>query len=369
MSIPALQARLFKARRIFNLWRTYGSRPERIHSVPLDGQVRQLLAIPWTRVLVTLEDETVHLHDWASGESCNVPLRVDSAMVISTVKVFWVDTIGCNVIIVALSNGRRVSSVRYELQLFAVDAEAMSASYLTTAEFAHGISGFALSDDHLAVFGHHGSWSYFIQSLSVSYESPCSISTTASVRIGTKGTLSTSSFAILDRTRFLLANPAGIAVYKFSERTLASKAPSLRRIRPCWEYRYQYLERIIKPPLGPVLIDNELGYKSVSRSLVDGFLAYMELAAGVHVGIYRGPNPATPYTFTTFPLSAGEDLKPLGAIPYPRGRYTGSVSHVTDGQEVMEPDSLNIDEGEGRIVFMTRSHARHSPKAVVLELV
>jgi hypothetical protein len=59
------------------------------------------------------------------------------------------------------------------------------------------------------------------------------------------------------------------------------------------------------------------------------------------------------------------DFHPFEARSWPR---RGSVTYSSGLQETLEPGSLHIDEGEGRIVFVVRAHLKRSTRVFVLEI-
>ncbi|KAJ7024481.1 armadillo-type protein [Mycena alexandri] len=59
---------------------------------------------------------------------------------------------------------------------------------------------------------------------------------------------------------------------------------------------------------------------------------------------------------------------PLTEARAVRGEDRGSVVYRAGLQDVLEPGSLSIDEGEGRITFMLRSHTRRLSNVVILEI-
>ncbi|KAJ7031549.1 armadillo-type protein [Mycena alexandri] len=59
---------------------------------------------------------------------------------------------------------------------------------------------------------------------------------------------------------------------------------------------------------------------------------------------------------------------PLTEARAVRGEDRGSVVYQAGLQDVLEPGSLSIDEGEGRITFMLRSHTRRLSNVVILEI-
>ncbi|KAJ7773125.1 hypothetical protein B0H16DRAFT_1765902 [Mycena metata] len=375
MELSALRRRVVKAWQIFDAWGCRGVEPRHTHSVPLKDDVRHLVAIPGTRLLVLLCNDHAYLQDWLTGSSTEIHAhRSDDCLYLTSVKHFWVDAIGRNVLVVYLAARGVNPELRSELQMFVVDEAATTASLLGTVEVPTILSGFTLSNDDLVVFGSTGSRPHFLCSFVVFYATtPVQIRLNAEIQISPPGSLSASSVAILDRTHFLLANPAGITIYNLSEKTLSSVGSHVRRIRPCWEHRYSSTDFLSRPPLGPVLTNptdgekDRIRFRIAERTLIDRIPVYLGIAAGSRVGLYR--RPWTSQVFTTFRLPGGsKDLHPFSYDVVGRRDDRGSIAYAAGMQETLEVNTLYIDEVEGRIVFMLRTHGRRSAKAVILEL-
>ncbi|KAJ6510105.1 hypothetical protein C8R47DRAFT_1065317 [Mycena vitilis] len=396
MSIPALQSRLLEARKIFRAWRTKNAEPSSVQTILLENEVLHLTVIPWTSLLVIAEYRTVLLRDWCSHEQCTVPVTRANDMFVFAIQVFWVNRLERNLLVVGLSNRGCSSPPRTELQIFSVDADKPSAAFLILVEFPSVIFAFSLVEAHLAVIGHTRQWGYFIQSLVLSYKSMATTFARATVRVGAQPSLAASSFTILNETHFLIANAAGIKVYRLSTRTLAHKDPRPRRIRPCWEHTYGGYEILSRPPLGQVIVDHNrqtsvsiCGSHHICRlSMTDQSQPRFRLlertcgqrvmfslggiAAGLRVGVYRRPYSVP--GFATFPLvDTTADFHPFGLtstsfISRSDGVDRGSVTYALEENDILEPGSLNVDEGEGRLVFLLRSHKRRGVKVVVIRL-
>ncbi|KAJ7029030.1 hypothetical protein C8F04DRAFT_47963 [Mycena alexandri] len=228
-----------------------------------------------------------------------------------------------------------------------------------------------------------------MRSLKVSYLPTPSVLAKPLVYIGTQGTLVACSFAIMDDTHFLLAGPVGVAVYKLSDRAKPSTGFP-RRLKPCWQQRYDDYEFVSRPPLGPIVEHHRTGDKSIAvcsgtflrrifmsndrrarfrlsvHSLVDPVPVYLGMTGGNRIGLYRRPYSSS--MFTTFGMGNVPDSHPLTEARAVRGEDRGSVVYRAGLQDVLEPGSLSIDEGEGRIAFMLRSHTRRLSKVVILEI-
>ncbi|KAJ7186938.1 hypothetical protein C8R46DRAFT_1024909 [Mycena filopes] len=387
VSIAALKNRVLTKYKVFLAWQTKSVRPKRIRTLPVDGRTHQLVSIPWTKLVVVADDDTVSLLNWATKSTSTIPVTWAADLLIFAIKIFWIESIGRNVIVVALSN-RYESSVgcsrplvRTELQLFIVDVAGSSAAFLAKATFSHWVSTFDLSGNNLAVVGHSSQRSYFIRCLDVRYDVHVDPPTVLVVRLGRRWPVASCSFAILDPTHYLLAGPLGVVVYKFS----------LGRTRddsvcpPCWYSKYEFFEVVFRPPLGPILVDPVSGDRTMSfcsgefirqfsmttgedfclseTSLVDRVPLNWGLTRGLRTGIHH--KPFVPHTFTAFPFfSSKGDLHPFGS-PASR-RNCGTVLYNVNG--IIEPHSLNMDESEGRIVFMRRVSSTRAT-VVILELV
>ncbi|KAJ6510104.1 hypothetical protein C8R47DRAFT_1065316 [Mycena vitilis] len=396
----ALQARVMKARRVFNSWRTQSVKPKIVCWMPLDQRARQLLLIPGTTLFVVEETYDLRLCDWKSGAVCTVPLERSNASPVS-LKVVWVQSVRRNVLVVASSYGTIGSRPRpvvlSEINIFVVDACGPSVNYIATARFADQVMGYSLSEDHLAVVGcsRLGAKRYFIHSLGVVYHSLCddlgSAKRTYSrhchrIRWGfmvePQGNLAASSFAILDDTHFLLANPSGIAVFK-----LSADVPTTEPVKACWRRRYMSRDVLPRPLLTPASADCVNGRISMSicsRNFLRHFSmtiednprftlserplftrpAYLSVTGACHVGVYRRHYSAG---FTTFALT-DTDLHPFAAAATSE---VGSVVHRLDEGDAIQPSSISMDEGAGRIAFLQltpRILGGEAARVVVLEL-
>lgn len=190
----------------------------------------------------------------------------------------------------------------------------------------------------------------------------------------------------------MLANPSCIAVYRLSARVAMPFDLKSRRLRPCWEHHYSNCEITSRPPLGPVVVNPSNGERSISVCggsfvrcvfmasgprpqfrlskglLVHRIPTYLGITTGLRVGLYRRPYLSP--RFTTFRL--GDRVVDLHPISHESERYakdTGSISFHSGLGEILEPGLLQIDEGEGRVVFVLRKIARRTARVVVLQLV
>ncbi|KAJ7783147.1 hypothetical protein B0H16DRAFT_1495569 [Mycena metata] len=403
ISLLGLQSRVLRYHNIFKAWRRAAIETTEVHTLPLSENVRQVIAVPWTKIALTVEDDGVHFRDWGLQRSHILPLRRPANMLIVRVDVRWVDTVGCNVVIVMLSNRGRRELLCTEIQFYRLNTDELTTSYLTAINLPYALASFSLADRHLAVIGHIAPRVHFIQSLRLSYEGRLPTSTTAVVIVGLQDKLSSSSFTILDDTRFLLANPTGITVYRFSERTLTHAGVHPKRIRPCWRHRYDTTEVLARPPIGPVLVtsgnercvtvcggrdiwrvfmadENPPRFRIVKIPLMLNFPRSFTITIGRQMGLCN--QSFLPLCFLAFSLADDtSDSHPLGCLSPTAGRVLsrriegqGVISFALEKYDTIDPGSMSIDEGEGRVVLVVRSHARPrdrppSPRLVIFDLV
>ncbi|KAJ7178770.1 kinase-like domain-containing protein [Mycena crocata] len=332
--VGALQARIAKARKVFLAWRSKDVEPKRIRTLPVGDNVQQFLAIPWTRVVVLLEVDAVYLRNWESTATHKVSVYRDDELFMLAVDVFWVEALGHHVLIVSRGRRRVGERIRSELLLFAIDEDNLSTTLLTTVKFPFAVSSFALTERHLCAVGTAGIRTYYLQSVMLAYNKAVSVAVRAFVRISPKGTLASSSFAIMDDSHFLIANPTGLTVFRLSDRTLNSIGKSVRWIRPCWEHCYNTSDLLSRPPLGPILANTVSGEKSVTvcggssircvfmaggsrpqfrvakQALNDRATVYLGVTSGCRIGMFRPSSSSL--VFSTFRLGdSAVDLHPL----------------------------------------------------------
>ncbi|KAJ7186936.1 hypothetical protein C8R46DRAFT_1024906 [Mycena filopes] len=375
MSTAALQARLLKNYRIFNAWRLESVHPRWVRTFPFRRDVRRMLVIPGTGSVIVVEaSESLWLQSWRRQASASVPLQQKCHFEIFDVKLFWMESISSQVLLVALTD-----RTRSEVQLFTVDGVKLDCVCLASVMFSHLTSAFYLADSHLAVVAHTGPTSYSIESLRVMYDpsSTCvTITTIAVVRLGCTWTLAGSSCCILDDIHFLLANSVGVAVYRLPQRTLNHRGPAPRRINPHWSHRFRQFDVLDRPCLR-LLVDSTSGDRTVAIcggnflrrvviagrgfpkfrfsevGLVGGVPTYLGIATGFYTGVYHQAfrSPA----FVTFPLfDAGTAAHWHPFSPTVDPRDFGSIIYDF-GQAVLEAGSINVDEVEGTLIFITRT--------------
>ncbi|KAJ7783148.1 hypothetical protein B0H16DRAFT_1495573 [Mycena metata] len=388
LSLSALKNRIAKSHRIFRLWRSEYVNPQRTRVLPVNAKILRVVAIPWTTLLVTAEATSVVLHNWATKLTRVVPVVWNDSMRIFDIRIFWIQSIRRNVLVVGLSNRYHDPPHRTELQLFVVDVDEPSAVYLTTAKFPYWISTFVLAEARLAVVGHTHTWTYFIHAMDVCYIPIGPPVTIAIASLGRHWPVPASSFTIMDDSHYLFAGPHGVAVYKLSQTNFKANESIPIHVRPCWQHEYSEYEVVYRPILGHVFFDPVKRHRTVSLCsgaylrrvimmpndefrltesvLVEGIpLNWGGLAAGLHVGVYHRPlgSPA----FRTFRMTDNAvDVHPFTSTLSVNRSDGGSVSHRIKGVPV--PGTLLMDEGEGRIMFMLRISSRRA-SIVVLEFV
>ncbi|KAJ7668889.1 hypothetical protein B0H17DRAFT_1142357 [Mycena rosella] len=160
-------------------------------------------------------------------------------------------------------------------------------------------------------------------------------------------------------------------------------------VHPLSRWSYEILTR---PPLSQILTNPITGGKSISicgghcirclfmmddlrpqfrlakRSLINCIPVFLGITAGTNIGLYRHPY-ASP-TFVSF--SPGDDMSDFHLVSHIADQDSnckGSICYTTGSQEFLGPDSLFIEEGEGRVIFILRRHAKQIARVVVLELV
>ncbi|KAJ6579168.1 hypothetical protein DFH09DRAFT_1077462 [Mycena vulgaris] len=357
-----LRTRVTRKWAIFKAWRETRVEPRRVRVISVNYDVRRVVVVPWTNLMVLMGEQHVFIHNWFSGASTTAPLKSYSEMHLMSIKLFWVDSINANVLIVHISL-RRGSTSLSELQFFAVDT-----SWYGNVRVSH------------------------IRSFEMRFGPSPSVTAVATIRVMTPDVLRATSFAILDETRFLVAGPRGLAVYKLPARAIVGTGEVSYRVRPLWRHPYPEEDTVSRPPLGPIraVVDginisvssgNYLRSLTVilgsgskdqfivtERRLVERLPVYLGIASGYRVGVYRRPYSIP--DFTTFSLEG----RPAESHPFFYAddhllHGKGSVAYRAGLLETMEPGSLQVDEDQGRLIFMLRSHSKPSAKVVVLELV
>ncbi|KAJ6562847.1 hypothetical protein DFH09DRAFT_1315912 [Mycena vulgaris] len=371
-----LRTRVIRKWAIFQAWRETRVEPRRARVIPVNYDVRRVVVVPWTNLMVLMGDQHVFIHNWFSGASTTAPLKSYSEMHLMNIKLFWVESLNANVLIVHVSV-RRGSTSFSELQFFAMDTSSLTFEAVISPfkmQFCPSPSVTAVATIRVMT--------------PVSLTVPC----TDVAEITMKDVLRATSFAILDETRFLVAGPRGLAIYKLPARAITSAGTTSYRVRALWRHPYPEEDTVSRPPLGPIRgivggINISVSSGNYLRSvtvipgsgskdqftvtkhrLVERLPVYLGIASGYRVGVYRRPYSIP--DFTTFSLEG----RPAEAHPFfyaddHSAHGKGSVAYRAGPLETMEPGSLQVDEDQGRLIFMIRSHSKPSAKVVILELV
>ncbi|KAJ7711818.1 hypothetical protein B0H16DRAFT_1480027 [Mycena metata] len=391
MTLSDLQFRLLHNWRIFKAWRSQAVRPRWVHTIRLNEATHHILAVPRTRMIAAIEEEAVYLHDWESITSTTIPLVRDTDMVVVTAKTCWIDSIGQDVIAILLAKDKG-PSLDSEVQLFAVNPGTCATVFLNRVQFGYWVMAISLADSFLMVVGYTPEDSFFLHTLDISYSVPSSVTSRVVLRIGMEWPIAASSFAILDDFHVLLANPAGIVVYKVEAPILGSRGPS----QPCWSHRYQSTDMLYRPPLSSVFPDPVSGQTLVSIFSKD-FLRRVSMSqdqpprfeltttrlvqaigesnrqvtGGYHTGVQYGHHPGygTEIFSTLQFCHDGAELHPFTSSFTTRegGIKEGSVLFNMRDRRT-ERDSLQIDEGEGRVFLMSRGPPSGCAEVVILGL-
>ncbi|KAJ7783146.1 hypothetical protein B0H16DRAFT_1495568 [Mycena metata] len=167
-----------------------------------------------------------------------------------------------------------------------------------------------------------------------------------------------SSLTILGEHHFLLTN--------------------LRRVRPTWIHWYETNEFLYRPPLGPVRIEPITGELSVTicsgrylrrvfmsreeprqfrvskREILARLPEGWEVAGGFGVGVYHIPGTSYPLSVFSF-FNASEAVSSHPFRLRLRGGPQGCGSLLRSLEGVMEPGTLDVDEGEGRLAYLMQT--------------
>ncbi|KAJ6507238.1 hypothetical protein C8R47DRAFT_1209164 [Mycena vitilis] len=400
LSTPLLRSRSMEAWSIHIAWRRNALQPKRVRVVPVDSNISEFLWIPWTRVMVVLVGAKLFLQDWSSGARVPVPLSQDATLSRVSPRVFWTGS-ESGWVLVHCFGIVKVGEVNTRLQLFAVDPALMSVSFLTSVVVPHSVSGVDLRGDHLAVLGCTARpRSSVIRSFRVVLEPNCAANVEAVLRIKPPVNHGEIAFAILDEERFLLICPTRVAVYNLS--IAASKSPSVDVpwCRPLWAYNYSQPDILTRPIVGPIIArtdgtiwfsissgaylrcvlitPSEASGGPDSYAVIEKRLAYevpyqLGISIGCRIGVFGRPYISST-AFTTFTTSSMFDEKDSLHPFFYRGDHPtnakGSVVFAPGTKELLDVDSLQVDEDQGRIMFLVHSHVSNPvSKLIVLELV
>ncbi|KAJ6507215.1 hypothetical protein C8R47DRAFT_1209148 [Mycena vitilis] len=371
LSTPLLRSRVMKAWSIHAAWRENLLEPKRVRFIPVEHEIRRFVCIPWTRAVVLLVDNNLFLEDWSSAVRVPVPLSQGATLSTVSMRVFWTDPENGWVLVVHCLGTIEFGEATTHLQLFAVDPVLISVSFLTSVVIPHSVSGIDLRGDHLAVVGH-----------------TAHLRSSAVIRIKAPTTFGETSFAIVDVKRFVLVGPRGLAIYRLSAAALHSPGVCIPWLRPVWTHFYSEPDILSHPPLGPILIrtggatsfsisggaylrcvlktpGKADDYAVLQKRLAEKVPLYFGFSTGSSIGVYRRPLSAP--SFTTF--SRKESMHPFFYEGDHRASAKGSVIFQFDVMDSLEVGALQVDEEQGRIMFLVRSHAKPVAKIIILELV
>ncbi|KAJ7197887.1 hypothetical protein C8J57DRAFT_1417655 [Mycena rebaudengoi] len=187
MSTPSLRSHALAARDIYQAWGTKDLVPKQIYTIPLHD-ASQIIAVPWTRVLLYLGNNDIWVQDWGSGVSNKLSIQRADGVSIISMHLFWVGRMGCNVLVVRLADRHAIHTSSYsELQLFSIREEAVSGSHLSTVVLPYAVSSLTMVEDHLAVVGYtFVPLAHVLHSLKVSFTPHGPTTTVALVQISPK---------------------------------------------------------------------------------------------------------------------------------------------------------------------------------------
>ncbi|KAJ7665237.1 hypothetical protein DFH06DRAFT_1323633 [Mycena polygramma] len=376
-----LRSRVMRAWLVHEAWKTPHLIPRATRVIPVHYEVRRMLVVPGTGLFVTLVNNDICIRDWVSGS--NVPVALHPAADMTTVvsiRLLWADCLATWVLFVHLAGAPVGQDPRGVLELFSVDAVSGFATHLTTAAVPCFVLGVDLRDDHFALVGHcHRVPKVFeILSFRLHPRPPVSLQLFASaclqVPVRSPVALGIASFSIIDNRRFVLAGPRGIIIYRMG---LSPPDRALPRLRPMWTHFYRTPDILARPPIGAFQnsADGKVSFTvfsggylrfvataperkrafAVTAQRIDKTPVYFGVTSGFRVGIYRRPY-STPM-ITTFSLRGEQaELHP----------FYYSVEHPPPSKGSI---IYRLDEEQGRVLFLVRSHSRPYCNVVVLDLV
>ncbi|KAJ7490401.1 hypothetical protein B0H11DRAFT_1912368 [Mycena galericulata] len=300
-------------------------------------------------------------------------------------KVFWVEALGSNILSVHLAMRR--DRPQSELHFFKIHIEDGMCSALVALMVPSGLTHVDLRGNCLALLSHDTGRVCRIFSYNVEFGNNVVLSSKPTVRIMCRDPVVHTSFAIMADTQFLVAGPSGVSVYQIPVEAFELEEKRTWWTPVTWCHDFEDREALSSPPLGPRLDGEDStsisivsgnyirrvtvtgpSFRISQRGLVERVPMYLGIASGFHVGVYRRPYLMP--SFTTFLLAENEEsFHPfLHDTDYSVGRK-GSVRYRHAVVESLEPASLQIDEGQGLIMFVLRTHAEGTAKVVILELV
>ncbi|KAJ7730782.1 hypothetical protein B0H16DRAFT_1733633 [Mycena metata] len=389
-----LRARALRSVAVYRSWRLSSVKPYKIRTIDTDYRIRRVLPVPWSNLLVILMDDSVYLRDLDTGHDTAITLQSYENTLLLTVKLFWVDSIHANVLVVHLA-GRANIGLRSQLQLFMLDivVASGSATHLASVSVPYNVSGIDLRGDRLAVYSRYSlsPRTSTIHAFDVAFGSSVTVQDAGVVHF--KTLVGAASFAILNSRNFIVTGPRGIIVHSLDGASSTSSGPLAR---PIWCYMFRHADTLNHPPLGPISSDSR-GFVSISISsgeylrsftmtqrspnkrsfavseqrLVDKLPVYLGIAVGHSVGVYR--RPYTMPLFVTYSLGDhGLNTHPFdygSSIGETPTVLTGSVDFRPSGLETVVPRTIQLDEEQGRIALVLRTHNVRVARVVVIDLV
>ncbi|KAJ6464318.1 hypothetical protein DFH09DRAFT_1113079 [Mycena vulgaris] len=390
---PALRARVIKAWRVYKAWMASDHQPKRIHVLPLAYDMSRILHVPWSHLVVVIGHRQIFLHDWTTGAATEVCLP-DGRETVYLPRLFWAEAIQQNILFVhSVSRHTHNQPVRSRLHLFSINIEDRSTSYLVAMDVPFSVCNLDFRGSRLAFCSSSMLRTNTVQIYDVRFGSEVSLHQGPTFRAVTRDSGRNSTFALMDANRFLFAGPGGVSIFELPAEALASTVSSTRSwpATSIWSPKMPR-EALSCPPLGPVTYSGGIASISVAsgnflqcvkfnptdptrnsvtrRPIVDKLPVYLGITAGFRVGAYRRPY-ALP-SFTTFSIAPDkEELHPLLYATDYSIKSRGSVVYRYSILDSLEPGSLQIDEGQGLLMFILRTHGfgREAARVIVLELV
>lgn len=197
----------------------------------------------------------------------------------------------------------------------------------------------------------------------------------------------------MDDFQFVIAAPQAITVFRFSADAVRSAGSSAFPVDSAWTYLRRGVDSVPYPLVGPIVPGDGGSYSFdvcfggvrclVSVSVVrDGGVSYVAserriihspavafgVSRGFRVGVLR--RSFTNPMLRTFSLAVSRyEVLPLFYAADCSIGTQGSVPYCLHWQERLQPGSLQVDEEQGRILFVVRYPTSSMDKLVILELV
>ncbi|KAJ7683375.1 hypothetical protein B0H17DRAFT_1074330, partial [Mycena rosella] len=201
--------------------------------------------------MILLGSQEVLVQNWLSGDVNKVPLPEYPGTLLCSARVFWVQPLDSNVLVVNLATSR--DREHSHLYFFAIDVDRTSASYLTTVAVPAGLIHLDMRGDNLALVCCVSLRISRIFTFQMQFEPEVSLLPKPTIRVQTLDPIGYSSFAVLDSTRFLIAGPSGISLYRVPDEAFAPTVNRTWWVLPLQTHQYNARDAISSPPLGPVL--------------------------------------------------------------------------------------------------------------------